>query len=70
MREKLQQSTEEKPRISGSAMTDEEVLAFIRRRLGETQKASYTGLLRELRASRRACEQSRFRKLFAQAAGK
>jgi hypothetical protein len=71
MREKLEEATgEKKPRVSGTGMSDDEVLAFIRKRLGELPKASHTGLLRELRASGRACEQGRFRRLFAQAAGK
>ncbi|HEU4729010.1 MAG TPA: hypothetical protein VFT22_13995 [Kofleriaceae bacterium] len=71
MREKLEEAMgEKKPRVSGTGMSDDEVLAFIRKRLGELPKASHTGLLRELRASGRACEQGRFRRLFAQAAGK
>jgi hypothetical protein len=71
MREKLKQAMgEKKARVSGTGMSDDEVLAFIRKRLGETPKASHTGLLRELRAGGRACEQGRFRRLFAQAAGK
>jgi hypothetical protein len=44
--------------------TDDDVRAFINRRIAEGAKASHTGLLREYRASGRACEQSRFRDLF------
>jgi hypothetical protein len=70
MREKLEQvSGEKKPRVSGAATTDDDVLAFIRKRVAELPKTSHTGLLREFRESGRACEQSRFRRLFAQAVG-
>lgn len=71
MREKLEQAVrEKKPRVSGAGMSDDDVLAFIRKRLGEAPKVSHTGLLRELRNGGQACEQGRFRRLFAQAAGK
>lgn len=49
--------------------TDDEVKTFIRRALGADHKAKHSRLLRELRASGRACEQSRFKELFQQVAG-
>lgn len=57
---------ETRKRSPGAAMTDDDVLAFIRTHLATDPKASHTGLLRQLRASGRACEQSRFRQLFKQ----
>jgi len=53
-------------RVSGAPMSDEDVLRFIRSRVGAEPKASHTRLLRELRDSGRACEQGRFRRLFKQ----
>ena len=53
-------------RTPGSAMSDDEVVAFIRARLKAEPKATHTRLLRDLRESRRACEQGRFRRLFKQ----
>jgi hypothetical protein len=53
-------------RASGTQMSDEEVIAFIRRRVAADAKASHTRLLRELRESGQACEQGRFRRLFMQ----
>lgn len=52
------------PRTVGTSMTDEEVRAFIRTRLKVEPKLTHTRLLRELRDSKRACEQGRFRRLF------
>ncbi len=43
---------------------DAQVLQFIRNRLKEEPSLSHSRLLRELRASGRACEQGRFRELF------
>lgn len=43
---------------------DEDVLAYIRKALHSNRAATHTGLLREYRASGRACEQGRFRELF------
>ena len=57
---------EAKKRSAGSAMSDDDVIAFIRSHLAADPKASHTGLLRQLRASGRACEQGRFRRLFKQ----
>lgn len=53
-------------RVPRTAMSDEEVIAFIRQRATADTKASHTRLLRELRESGQACEQSRFRRLFKQ----
>jgi hypothetical protein len=49
--------------------TDDEVLEFIRRALAENPKSGHTKLLRALRADGRACEQSRFRRLFREVKG-
>jgi hypothetical protein len=54
------------PRTVGASMTDDEVTAFIRSRLKADPKLTHTRLLRELRDSKRACEQGRFRRLFRQ----
>lgn len=48
---------------------DEDVLGYIRKALRANPSASHTGLLREYRASGRACEQSRFRELFKREIG-
>lgn len=45
-------------------MSDQEALSFIRKRLRSDAFLSHTALLKELRASGRACEQKRFRSLF------
>lgn len=50
-------------------MDDDQVRSFIREAMRKKQKVSHTGLLRELRASGRACEQKRFRELFALESG-
>ncbi|MDB4962523.1 MAG: hypothetical protein JWP01_2522 [Myxococcales bacterium] len=55
-----------KKRAAGSGMSDAEVIAFIRTHLSANPKASHTALLRQLRESGKACEQSRFRELFRQ----
>jgi hypothetical protein len=66
MTTKLEGVEQRKQRVSGSAMSDEEVLTFIKSRLGSEPKLAHTRLLRELRESGRACEQGRFRRLFNQ----
>lgn len=67
MREKLEHVAEQKtPKQVREAMTDADVIAFIRGRLGTEGKVSHTRLLRELRESGRACEQGRFRRIFMQ----
>lgn len=53
-------------RVAGVHMSDDDVLAFIRKRVTADPKASHTRLLRELRESGQACEQGRFRRLFKQ----
>ncbi len=53
-------------RVAGSPMSDDDVFAFIRKRVAADPKASHTRLLRELRESGQACEQGRFRRLFKQ----
>ncbi len=53
-------------RAAGSALADDDVLAFIRKRIALDPKSSHTRLLRELRDSGQACEQGRFRRLFMQ----
>jgi hypothetical protein len=60
------EAREPKKRSAGSAMSDADVIAFIRTHLVGNPKASHTGLLRQLRDSGKACEQGRFRRLFKQ----
>ena len=48
-------------------INDDEVTSFIRQGLTQHPKASHTGLLRRLRDSGHACEQSRFADLFRKA---
>lgn len=52
-----------------SAQSDEEVLSYVRAALDSEPELSATRLLCRLRASGRACEQSRFGRLFRQARG-
>jgi len=66
MTAKLEGVEQRKQRVSGSAMSDDEVLTFIKSRLASEPKLGHTRLLRELRESGRACEQRRFRGLFNQ----
>lgn len=67
MTKKLEDEAEQATkRTTGSAMTDDDVLAFIRRRVAMEPKSSHTRLLRELRDAGHACEQGRFRRLFKQ----
>ncbi len=56
-------------RASRVAMSDDAVVAFIRARIHAEPKATHTRLLHELRESGRACEQARFRRLFASVKG-
>lgn len=53
-------------RVARSQMSDNDVVAFISKRVTADPKASHTRLLRELRESGQACEQGRFRRLFKQ----
>jgi hypothetical protein len=66
MTTKLEGVEHRQKRVSGSAMSDEEVVAFVRSRLASDPRLGHTRLLRELRESGRACEQGRFRRLFNQ----
>lgn len=70
MSDKLDQvGTGGAPRQARAPMSDEEVVRFIRDRLAADPKIGHTRLLRELRASGRACEQARFRRIFIETAG-
>jgi hypothetical protein len=69
VRKSVRRLVEESPtRVSldRARMTDHDVSLFIRRTLREDATVAQTVLLRRLRASGRACEQGRFRDLFAQ----
>lgn len=66
MTAKLEGVEQRKQRVSGSAMSDDEVLTFIKSRIASEPSVGHTRLLRELRESGRACEQGRFRRLFSQ----
>ncbi|MDI1450827.1 hypothetical protein [Polyangium sp. 6x1] len=50
-------------------MTDDQVVSFIQEQLAKDAGATHTRLLRSLRDGGRACEQSRFRRLFLQTRG-
>lgn len=52
------------PKDGRQKMTDDDVRAFVRQALTRDPRAAHTKLLRALRDSGRACEQSRFRRLF------
>ena len=56
-------------RRTRSPMNDDEVRSFIKHEItkirSSSQKARHTPLLRKLRDQGKACEQSRFRRLFA-----
>ena len=52
------------PTYSRAPMTDEEVRRFVVRRVKSDPTATHSRLLRELRNSNRACEQSRFARIF------
>jgi len=45
------------------------VRSYVTSKLGENPSAKHTALLRQLRDSGRACEQSRFRRLFEEVRG-
>lgn len=60
----MQATSEARSVPKRDVMTDHEVRAFIRRHLRRIPTTSASALLRELRASGRACEQKRFRDLF------
>lgn len=58
------------PQDGRQKMTDDDVRAFIRQALARDARASHTKLLRALREGGRACEQSRFRRLFFEVTGR
>ncbi len=53
----------------GRRMSDEAVLAFVRQAVRSEPRLTHSRALRLLRGSGNACEQSRFRELFRDAAG-
>ena len=53
-------------RYDRQAMTDSEVIVFIRRAVRKQIDVRHTRLLRQLRDSGRACEQKRFKRIFEQ----
>jgi hypothetical protein len=57
------------PKYDHIPMSDDEVREYITAKLQQTPSAKHTGLLRQLRDSGRACEQSRFRRLFEEVRG-
>jgi hypothetical protein len=58
------------PQDGRQKMTDNDVRAFIRHALARDPRAGHSKLLRGLRESGRACEQSRFRRLFFEVTGR
>jgi len=67
IRARLQQMMERSPAVphdERQRMTDDDVRAFIRQALTHDLGAGHTKLLRALRDTGRACEQSRFRRIF------
>jgi hypothetical protein len=57
------------PKYDHTPMSDDEVRSYVSSKLGENPSAKHTALLRQLRDSGRACEQSRFRRLFEEVRG-
>ncbi len=57
------------PRYNHAPMSDDEVRSYITSKLADNPSARHTALLRQLRDSGRACEQSRFRTLFNEVRG-
>jgi hypothetical protein len=57
------------PRYDHTPMSDDEVRSYVSSKLEENPSAKHTALLRQLRDSGRACEQSRFRRLFEEVRG-
>ena len=60
----LMETAEGPKRYDREPMDDDAVRAFVREALDRTPRPSCTSLLRELRASGRACEQKRFKNLY------
>ena len=57
------------PKYEHTPMSDDEVRSYVGSKLQENPSAKHTALLRQLRDSGRACEQSRFRRLFEEVRG-
>lgn len=57
------------PEYDHTPMSDDEVRRYITSKLEQNPLAKHTALLRQLRDSGRACEQSRFRRLFEEVRG-
>jgi hypothetical protein len=73
VRAQLELALERSPDVAQDArqqMTDDDVRGFIRQALTRDPQAVQTKLLRALRDSGRACEQSRFRRLFFEVTGR
>ena len=64
---KIADASPELPAYNRVRMTDEEVRVYVERSLRHDPSVSHTSLLRQLRSDGRACEQGRFRDLFASA---
>jgi hypothetical protein len=58
------------PKDGRQKMTDDDVRVFIRQGLARDPRAGHSKLLRALRDGGRACEQSRFRRLFFEVTGR
>jgi hypothetical protein len=63
---RLMAASEPLPRYERTTLTDIQVVEFIEHHRRKIEHASASRLLRELRDSGMACEQSRFRRLFAE----
>ena len=57
------------PKYDHAPMSDDDVRQYLTAKLHENPSAKHTSLLRQLRDSGRACEQSRFRRLFEEMKG-
>ncbi|MEX2156705.1 MAG: hypothetical protein WD773_07675 [Gemmatimonadales bacterium] len=57
------------PKYDHTPMSDDEVRHYISGKLDQAPSSKHTSLLRQLRDSGRACEQSRFRRLFEEVKG-
>lgn len=73
VRARLERMLERSPAVAQDErqkMTDDDVRAFIRQALASDPRSAHTKLLRALRDSGRACEQSRFKRLFFEVTGR
>lgn len=64
--EKLLAQLPDLPRLERRRLHNDEIRAFISTQLDEFRRPTHTALLRKLRQSGSACEESRFRRLFRQ----